>query len=178
MGKVFEKYDMSLTEDIIEKVSARIEKEEQRIENLEDSSAFNMVLLSKKYDDWFLDPIVGLVVPGVGDLLSSAAMLPGLYVSLFKLHSFRLTLAIFCCGMIDMLVGAVPMLGDLVDAFYKSNKIACRLIIGYVEGDPETMKEINRRAIWGVVTLGVIAMLFYFMYEAIMNLYHWFASLL
>lgn len=177
MGRVFAQYDISETEKIIQKVSTRMERQEARNESLAESSAFNMVLLAKKYDDWFLDPIVGVLLPGIGDVISSAAMLPGLYVAMFRLRSFRLTLAVFCCGMIDLLVGLIPALGDLIDAFYKSNKITARLIIGYAENDPDVMAEINKKASWGVVMLIIIALIVYFLYEAIMSMYHWFATL-
>lgn len=177
MGQVFSKFDMSSTEELFQKVSDRAEKEEERNEELAESYAFNMVMLAKKYDDWFLDPIVGLVLPGVGDVLSAAAMLPGIYVSMFKLRSIRLTLAIFCCGMIDLLVGCIPMVGDLVDAFYKSNKMAARLIIGYAEDDPDTISEINKKAGWGVVILAVLALIMYAMYEVILGIYNWIGSL-
>lgn len=45
-------------------------------------------------DRYYLDPLVGLFFPAAGDIFSSAMMLPFLIMSLFKIKSLPLTLAI------------------------------------------------------------------------------------
>ena len=67
-----------------------------------------------------IDPVMGLI-PGVGDLAS------GLFSVLMILHGLRLhvpkvVLARMTVNIaLDMLAGAVPLLGDLFDAGYKAN---------------------------------------------------------
>jgi hypothetical protein len=67
-----------------------------------------------------LDPIVGLI-PGVGDLVT------GFFSVMMLLHAVRLRIPkIVIARMvlntgIDLLTGAVPLLGDLFDAGYKAN---------------------------------------------------------
>jgi hypothetical protein len=67
-----------------------------------------------------LDPIVGLF-PGAGDLVT------GFFSILILLHSVRLRIPkIVIARMLlntglDLLVGAVPLLGDLFDAGFKAN---------------------------------------------------------
>ena len=67
-----------------------------------------------------LDPIVGLL-PGAGDLVT------GFFSVMILLHSVRLRIPkVVIARMVlntglDLLVGAVPLLGDLFDAGFKAN---------------------------------------------------------
>jgi hypothetical protein len=67
-----------------------------------------------------LDPIVGLV-PGAGDLVT------GFFFVMILLHSLRLRVPkVIVARMllntgVDLVVGAVPLLGDLFDAGFKAN---------------------------------------------------------
>jgi hypothetical protein len=67
-----------------------------------------------------LDPIVGLI-PGAGDLVT------GFFSVMMLLHAVRLRIPkIIIARMmanigLDLLTGAVPLLGDLFDAGYKAN---------------------------------------------------------
>lgn len=178
MGNVIKKIDLSGFEEKVNKANALLEREEEMADNLAESPAFNLMVWAKRYDDWFLDPLVGLFIPGVGDFLSSLATLPALHVAIFKVRSARLALAIFCGMMIDLIVGAIPIGGDLFDALFKSNKRAYRLIVGYVEDDEATKEEVNKRAVQGVIILIVIGLLVYFFIELILKIFHWFQSLL
>lgn len=177
MGNVIKEIDTSAYEKMVDKLNKAVEEEERHAEALADSPSFQLVYAAKKYDDWFLDPIVGLVIPGFGDILSSIAILPALYVSTVKLQSIRLTIAILYVSILDILCGIIPGAGDLVDAFYKSNKIACRLIVGYVEDDEATQQEINKKATWGVFVLAIIGLIIYAFYSALVAIYDWFAGL-
>jgi hypothetical protein len=73
-------------------------------------------------DDRFVDPIVGLLVPGAGDLASSLA---GLYV--VGVAARRRLPAVVIARMflnlaIDSAVGAIPLAGDAFDLFFKANR--------------------------------------------------------
>ncbi|HJR57971.1 MAG TPA: DUF4112 domain-containing protein [Vicinamibacterales bacterium] len=67
-----------------------------------------------------LDPIVGLL-PGAGDLVT------GFFAVMILLHAVRLRIPkVVMARMVinsglDLLAGAVPILGDLFDAGYKAN---------------------------------------------------------
>lgn len=97
-------------------------------------------------DGYFLDPVIGFFIPGFGDLLSSVMTLPYYYVSLFKIKSIPLTLAIMFNMLVDMLVGAVPFVGDLIDVFHRSYKKNYRLIVGFVEDDAEIVDKVKKNA--------------------------------
>lgn len=177
MGNVIQTVDTNDYQEIVEKVTNHLEEESRQAENLAESASFNMVYLAKKYDDWLLDPIVGFIIPGFGDMISSLAILPALYVAIFKLRSIRLTLAIFTSAVIDMLIGFIPALGDIIDVFYKTNRMACRLIVGYVEQDEDILHEINKRAVWGVILMVIMAFLVYTCYTLVLGLYNWIVGL-
>lgn len=152
-------------------------KEEKYTDKILESSTFNLVYMAKKYDDWFLDPFVGMVIPGVGDLISSIAVLPALYVAMFKIKSFKLSFAILYITILDVLCGIIPIAGDIVDAFYKTNKKAARWIVGYVEGDQNTISEINKSVAWGSFMIIVLGILIWAFFSLLISIYHWFSNL-
>ena len=103
-----------------------------------------------------LDPIIGLV-PGLGDVAS--AVLSGYIV----LTGIRLgvspTVVARMIGniAIDTLLGSVPVLGDLFDASWKSNKKNVELLERHI-GPGATVGRRNRLlAIGGVAALALIA---------------------
>ena len=82
-------------------------------------------------DRYFLDPLIGLLFPTAGDIFSSVMMLPFLAVSLFRIKSSPLTLAIVYNMLTDMLLGIIPLwIGDLLDIFSRSYTKNFRLIVG------------------------------------------------
>ena len=73
---------------------ARRCKKEMRRKEIRRSVSYRMVEdIAKWMDKYFLDAILGFV-PSVGDSLTSLAALPSIYVSLFKVKSVPLTLAV------------------------------------------------------------------------------------
>lgn len=177
MGKVFETVNISGFNNMTREVEEYYKEEEQYTENILGSSSFNLVYMAKKYDDWFLDPIVGMVIPGVGDMISSIAVLPALYVAMFKIKSFKLSFAILYITILDVLCGIIPIVGDIVDAFYKTNKKAARWIVGYVEEDQNTISEINKSAAWGSFMIIVLGILIWALFSLLISIYHWFSNL-
>lgn len=177
MGNVITEVDMSNFNKHVENYAKSLEEDAHQQERLTESSSFQLVYAAKKYDDWFLDPIVGFLIPGFGDLLSSLVTLPAVYVSVIKLRSLSLTFAIFYAMFLDFIVGVVPVAGDLIDAFHKSNKKACRWIVGYVEQDPDTIEEINRNAKYFVFLLIGVAIVGYLFYSLLVAIIEWIQSL-
>lgn len=178
MGNVVKLVDTSDFDKKVNAVNRYFREERRQAEKLKESAAFNLVWLARKYDTYFLDPIVGFILPGFGDALSSVVTLPALYVAMFKIRSIRLTLAILTAIITDVLVGLIPVAGDIVDAFYKSSKMASRLIVGYMEDDEATKKEINRRAIWGTIGLIAVGVLIYLFIGVVKSIISWVGSLL
>lgn len=172
MGKVVELVDSNSYDRNAASVDRYLQDEAYMMDKLSRSTAYKYVWIAKKYDDWFLDPIVGFFLPEFGDILSSIAILPAFYIALNKIKSIKLAYAILIIGAIDMLVGAIPTVGDIVDAFYKANKKAARWIVGYVEKDYSVKEEVNQTVIWGSVVLVILIALVYLCISLIMGLYH------
>ncbi len=92
-------------------------------------------------DERYLDPLIGLVVPEVGDLITS---LVGLYLVVLAFR--RKAPAIIIARMLlnlgfDALLGAVPALGDLFDFAYKANKRNLELLVVHHEGRPPRISD-------------------------------------
>lgn len=146
---------------------ARQERKNRRREEIEMSSSYSMIKGIKTIlDDWYVDAIVGLVIPGgIGDALSGSLSLPYLYISMFKVRSFSLTLAVLYNMLLDVILGMIPFyVGDVIDFFNKSFKRNYRLIVGFVEDDQETIRQVKRRAVYCffmiLVFIGLIYLLF------------------
>ena len=174
MSGVIKEVDTSNFDKIIQKAAKIAEKENDKFEQITESASFNLMFGAKKLlDDWFLDPLIGLI-PGVGDTIAAIASAPSLYFATFKAKSIRLTMAILFFTIIDWLAGLIPVVGDIVDAFYKSHKKTYRICVGYLEGDPDVLKETNKAAVSLVFLLITIAGILYFAYELVLKIIHWF----
>ncbi|MEL7486856.1 MAG: DUF4112 domain-containing protein [Pseudomonadota bacterium] len=83
-----------------------------------------------------LDGLIGLI-PGVGD---AATAILSIYIILEAARAgagFGLILRMIVNVLIDLVIGAVPVLGDLFDFAFRSNAINARLLHDYLK---------NRRA--------------------------------
>ncbi len=93
----------------------------------------------KWMDRYFVDPLLGLLLPGGwGDALSGLLALPAIYYSLWVVRSVPLTLAVTLNVLADVVLGLLPfMAGDVIDFFFRSYGRNMRLITGYVNGDKQ-----------------------------------------
>lgn len=95
----------------------------RKIANLLDS-AFTIPIIRKKVG---LDPLLGLLPIG-GDTVSALLAAYSLWVA----YELRLPNAVIVrMGIniiLDLLVGAIPVVGDVADAFWKSNQMNLKLL--------------------------------------------------
>ena len=106
-------------------------------------------VVTKVMDAYYIDPIVGFFFPVFGDIITAAFACPCLYLSIFKLRSLPLTLALIYNILFDVFVGIIPAyIGDLLDAFNKAHVKNLRLIKGYAEADKRVISEVNRKAVY------------------------------
>ena len=87
----------------------------------EDRELARAATLVRWLDGRYLDPLIGLLLPELGDLLTAVA---GLYLVVVAVR--RKTGAVVIARMLlnlglDALMGAVPLIGDLADFFYRAN---------------------------------------------------------
>jgi hypothetical protein len=127
-------------------------------------------------DRRLLDPLIGLVLPGFGDALTSVLAVPYLYLSIVKLKSIPLTLAIVCNILLDVLIGIIPYIGVVGDVFKRAFTRNAVLIKGYVEGDKAIMQEIDRKAVGMAFLIVILCGLIYAMVLAAVKIVEWVGS--
>lgn len=147
-------------------------------EEIKNKKEYAMLQTVAKYmDKYNLDGIIGLV-PYVGDYFSAVALIPFVYVTLFVIKSVPLTLAVINNCLRDILIGMIPfMIGNIIDFFHKSNLQSMNMIIGYVEGDKETVKAVRRSALLSVIIMVILITLIVLMAILLVKLGAWIVSL-
>lgn len=148
-------------------------KEEKRQELMSMTSYVVMQKTAKYMDRFFIDPIVGFFFPAVGDFLSSLLALPFIYYSLFVIKSVPLTLAVISNVLKDMLVGIVPLLGDVLDAIYRSYSKNLRLITGYINDDKQIIHQVNKKAVKAAIFIVVLCILIYWLTSLVAGAIAW-----
>jgi hypothetical protein len=107
-----------------------------------------------------LDAILGLI-PGVGDIMTSLASLYILSAA-NRYNVPRITLARMATNiLLDTLIGAIPFVGDLFDAFWKSNARNVELLRRHATAAPGMDKQLQRRDRWFVIAViaGLVALM-------------------
>lgn len=127
-------------------------------------------------DRRLLDPLIGLVLPGFGDALTSVLAVPYLYLSIVKLKSIPLTLAIVCNILLNVLIGIIPYIGVVGDVFKRAFTRNAAMIKGYVEGDRAIMQEIDRKAVGMAFLIVILCGLIYAMVLAAVKIVEWAGS--
>ncbi|MEA5449097.1 DUF4112 domain-containing protein [Leptolyngbya sp. CCNP1308] len=108
----------------------------RRISRLMDT-AFKIPVLGIKIG-W--DPVLGLI-PGLGDLVATAISAYVIVLAArFGLPRGILTQMIFNIGL-EAVVGTVPLVGDLFDAFYKSNVRNLKLLEAHLQCESTALEE-------------------------------------
>jgi hypothetical protein len=105
-----------------------------------------------------LDAILGLI-PGLGDITTSLASLYILSAA-SRYNVPRITLARMALNiLLDTLIGAIPLVGDLFDAFWKSNRRNVELLRRHVAAPPSAARRLERSDRWFVVAVivGLVA---------------------
>ena len=104
-------------------MNSMVDKKAAKREKMMNRSSYRIMVGTAKYmDKYFLDPILGFVLPaGIGDALSSVLAFPFIYYSLCVVKSIPLTLAVIYNILMDVLIGAIPFyIGDVLDVFKRS----------------------------------------------------------
>lgn len=76
----------------------------------------------------FVDPILGLVVPGVGDIAGSAVGLYIVAVGIQKRVHPVIIARMLVNLAVDTLLGLIPLVGDVFDFFHKAHARNVRLL--------------------------------------------------
>ncbi len=178
MGMNFEREDQQRETALAKEQERQAEKEAKR-EALMTTTSYRIMDTTAKYmDKYSLDPIIGLIPGGIGDVLSSFLALPFIYFALVQVKSIPLTLAVICNVLKDALLGSIPFfIGDIIDVFNRSYVANLRLITGYVNDDKAVIHEVNRKATWSAIFIVILCVLIYFIVKWAIELGNWIVSL-
>lgn len=139
----------------------------QRLENSRTYGWLQRV--SEIMDRYYVDAALGFAIPGgIGDAI--AALISVVYIAFtaVKIRSFPLTLAVINNTLRDVLLGMIPFyVGDIIDVFHRSNQQNMNLIRGFVEGDEETIRTVNRKATYSIILFACLCILLYFMVKVV-----------
>lgn len=95
----------------------------QKLANITDT-AFTIPLIGTKVG-W--DFIVGLI-PGIGDAIMSLVALRIISLARKLGVPFSLQMLMLRNALVDFALGFIPVLGDLIDIFYKANRANVRMM--------------------------------------------------
>lgn len=159
-------------ERAMQKEERRREKKLERQIEIEESFSYRATQSIAKYmDKYYLDPIIGFFMPGFGDFLTSILALPFIYVSLFKIRSIPLTLAVIFNVLRDVALGLIPVIGDFIDIINRGYLQSCRLIVGFVEDDKEIISKVRKNAVWMLVLILIFCLIIYWLVGLVADLF-------
>ncbi len=123
------------------------EKRRERRERLMSNKVYQaMEGLTRYMDRYYLDALIG-IIPGWGDAVAVVCVIPFVYFSAHILKSIPLTLAVLNNALRDVLLGMIPFfVGDLIDVFYRANVRNMAMIQGFVDGDEQVIRTVNKKA--------------------------------
>lgn len=104
-----------------------------------------------------IDPLLGLV-PGAGDWLAGVISLYFLIQAAMRGGKASVMGRMFINILLDVLIGAIPVLGDFFDVYWKAN-VRNAEILRELEEDPERTTTESRLWIWFVVMQFVVVIL-------------------
>lgn len=113
--------------------------------------------LARWTDDRLLDPIIGFVLPGVGDIVGAALGLYVVGVAVRRKLPLPTVARMLVNLGVDALVGAVPIAGDLFDVAWKANKRNVRLLRQRHEARHDTVGDWLRVAGAGLLLVAAVA---------------------
>ena len=139
----------------------------QRLENRRTYGWLQRV--SEIMDRYYVDAALGFAIPGgIGDAIAALISVVYIVFTAVKVRSFPLTLAVINNTLRDVLLGMIPFyVGDIIDVFHRSNQQNMNLIRGFVEGDEETIRTVNRKATYSIILFVCLCILLYFMVKVV-----------
>ena len=164
----------SVVSDAINKEELRRQRKEEKLRELQESDSYKLIsFITTLADKYFLDPIIGLF-PVVGDFITSVVGLPFIYVTLVKVRSIPLTLAVIYNYLIDMLLGCIPFwIGDILDIFNRAHIKNMKLITHYVQDDKETVNEVNSKALRTTILIVILSIVIYYTIKLVSGVLEW-----
>jgi Domain of unknown function (DUF4112) len=123
--------------------------------------------LARWLDGAMLDPILGLVLPGVGDLASSAAGLTVVVLAIRRRLPAVIIARMLLNLAVDAAVGSVPIAGDLFDLFHRAHRKNAELFTARSAGSKSSWRDWLVVIAAGVAFVVALALPVYVAYRVI-----------
>ncbi|HEX3761729.1 MAG TPA: DUF4112 domain-containing protein [Kofleriaceae bacterium] len=85
--------------------------------------------LTRVLDHYLVDPLLGLLLPGAGDLIGSLLGLYLVVIAVRRRMSPVIVARMLLNLALDAVLGAIPVLGDIADFAYKANEHNLALLV-------------------------------------------------
>jgi hypothetical protein len=85
--------------------------------------------LARVLDHYLLDPVLGLVLPGAGDLIGSLLGLYMVGIAVRRRMSPMVVARMLLNLAFDAAIGAIPLLGDIADFAFRANQRNLALLV-------------------------------------------------
>lgn len=108
-----------------------------------------------------IDPIIGLV-PGIGDWLGGLASLYFLVYAAILEARIPVLLRMLLNILLDVVVGTIPLLGEIFDVSWKANLRNAELLEEHIQ-NPEQTEQQSKIVVWSVCVFSV-ALVFALLY--------------
>lgn len=132
MGVSTEKERNTLAQDA-EKGIRQLEEKRLWREELKSSTLYAFVSKGALVKD-VADGVFGLA-EWIGDIFSFALGAVNIYFCAVKVKSVALTVFVSFLALVDLVLGLIPLLGDVLDVVFPSNYLSSRLIVKYIDGE-------------------------------------------
>lgn len=109
--------------------------------NTDDRDLRSAETLAKWLDRRGLDPLLGFLLPGIGDVAGTVAGLYTVFVALRRRAPAIVVARMLMNLGIDALVGMVPIAGDLFDLGWKANQKNVELLRARPEGGRSSARD-------------------------------------
>ena len=167
-----QKYKKHLETSNIYRYFALVEEEKRLAtrQRLENGKSYKWLQkIADIMDRYYLDAALGFAIPGgIGDAIAAVFSIGYILFSAIGVRSFPLTLSIMNNTLRDVVLGMIPFyVGDIFDIFYRSNKQNMALIRGFVEGDEEVIRTVNRKAGYSVAIFIILCILLFLMIRVV-----------
>ncbi|HET6528797.1 MAG TPA: DUF4112 domain-containing protein [Balneolaceae bacterium] len=104
-----------------------------------------------------IDPILGLI-PGAGDLLTGIASLYFVYIGARYGAPASVLIRMLLNILADIIIGAIPLLGEIFDFGWKANLRNARLLDEF-QNHPAKTKSQSKIIVWSVFVISILLVL-------------------
>lgn len=101
-----------------------------------------------------IDPIIGLI-PGVGDWIGGLASLYFLVYASMLSAKTSVQLRMLMNILLDIIIGTIPLLGEIFDVGWKANLKNAELL-QKLEENPEETEQQSKMVVWSVCIISIV----------------------